>query len=340
LKRLLIIFFVSSFYLFADDTFRLDLSKKEAYLNEPIVATFRLTYLNKSKPRYIKFEDLRSRDFLIKKVSESKESDKNYTTISYNYIIIPQKSGSLEFRYQRIKVARVEPKTSMIIWKELESKPKKIDVLPISNSNLIAGDLALNVSKKELKNSATEIEITLKGVANFDDIEPFKLKLNSATIYSNKPKVEYNITKGVLFGRYTQKFVIISSSDVKIDKFKFSYFNTNTKMVENLESKKIEIKSPNSRKKIDYLWLFIGVVAGVFLTVTFFYIKRVKRVLPLKSKIKACVTRKCLYKILLPYAHIGELRDIIDKLENSIYLNSDIDVSKKEILKALKEADI
>ena len=337
-KRLIILLIIYIMPIVAKDSFSLELSKTKAYLNEPLLATFTLTYPKDEKPRFIKFEDLKSRGFLIKKIKESKEQVKGLEIVKYFYKVVPQTTGDIVFKIQSIKIARLEPKTSMIIWKKLESKEQNIEVKAIPSEVFISGDLTLSVSSKKRESNILDLTIKLEGKANFGDIKPFKLDVKDATIYYAKPKIKYSVNKDIN-GTFSQKITILSNKDVTIPAVNFSYFNANTQMIELLQSKatKLEVKN-RVDLKTKLIWLFLGVVLGLILALLLYLIKfkKVKSHLPLIAQIKLCTTKKCLYKTLLPYIKEYDLDYIISALEENIYEGKDIKIYKKDILKIIE----
>ena len=339
MKKTLITLSILTLPLLADDTFNLELSKTNAFLNEPILATFTLSYPKDKKPRFIKFSEVRAKGFLIKKIDEKKSTTNNLEQIKYRYALFAQVAKELKFNYQTVKIARLEPKTSMVIWKSLDTNEQTINILPIPKDTTISGDLELNVKSKQRDESIFDLTITLKGIANFNDIEPFKLDLKDATIYNTKPKVSYYIKDGKLEGNFTQKITILSKSRVKIKPITFSYFNTNTKMLEFLKSKEL-ILTPKSAtfSYKNLLWLIIGAIFGSILTILAIFIKKQNplKKLPLEQQISLCKTQKCLYKTLLPYINRYDLYDIIKRLEENIFKNRNYKIDKKEIIKRVR----
>ena len=323
----------------ANDSFSLKLSKTKAYLNEPIVATFSFSYPSKDKPKYIKFSLKDNQNFLAKKIDEKTTISNNTTTIKYYYLLFPQYAKELTLNSQTIKIARLEPKTSMTIWTKLTTKEQTIKVLPLPKDITISGDLMLNIDTKKREQNIIDLNITLSGLANLEDLKPFKLNLKNATIYQTKPTIKYKILNNQPFSTYTQKITILTNSNLTIPPLSLKYFNTNTKMPETLQTKPINITLNKSKfTKNELIALIIGIIVGILIAILLKFIrqKSLLKKLPLHQKIKLCQTQKCLYKTLLPYINRYDLEEIIKKLEANIFQKQNKKIDKKEIIRKIE----
>jgi len=333
--KFIISLFLMLFAIYAKDNFKVELSKNNAYLNEPIEAKFILEYPTKDKIRYIKFENLNSKGFITKFIKKINTKDKNISKITYYYLFFPQKIIKT-FKSQEIKIARFDPKSSLIFWKTLNTKEQNLTIHPLPSNVVITGNLELNSTFKKESNGIYNLTLLLKGLTNFSDIEPFKLDVKGkVTIYSNKPKIEYKIINDKIIGSFTQKFTILSNDDFFIDKINFSYFNTSSQMLEYLTSKSYNVKVSNFSLQNIY-YLIFGFILGAFVVMLLFKLRFIKNSIPIEKKIKYAPTKKMLYKTLLPLIDKYQIDDIIKELEESIYNNKEFKISKKDILKRLK----
>ena len=336
--KILLIILLLPISIFAKYSFNIELPKKEVYLNEPILATFTFRYPSSNKPRYINFKEPKAKDFIIKKLSQESSKSGENSIIKYKYLLIPQVAKELKFPNQILKYAILDSKTNYPQWSSLSTKESIIKSKAIPINTNISGNLTLEVNSRKKDKNIALITIKLKGIANFDDIKPFKLNISNTTIYSSKPKIKYFTKDNKLQGEFVQKITILGSNKIVIPKINFKYFNSNTKLIQVLQTKTDIINLATKKKNYfqNALYLLVGIFFGLLAPLLLKLINRVK--IPLEQKIKLAPTQKALYKLLLPYGNEHNIQDIIKKLEENIYSNKKDKISKKEIIKRVKSA--
>jgi len=344
LGKILIIITLSIF-LNANSTFTLNLSKDKVYVGEAIKATLELTYDLESPIMRTDFDEFLASNFWIKELDES-EPIKNgeITQINYTFLIFPQISGNLTIEPQHLRTAIREAKTNLIKWSDNYTLKHTVVVSPLPKSLNILGNYTIETSVDKTTidaNQPINLTLKIKGDGNFDDIKPFKLNQKEQLSFSTKPVTTTNFKDGKYQGEFMQKFSIIADKDFTIPSISFKYFNTDTKMVEIIQTKQFKIKVNNPQAKtikdesyIKYIYLIIGFTLGIVTLYIFNYLKyRVKKEdLPLEIKIKKTKNDKQLYELLLPYVNNSELSDTMKKLEENIYNNGKNKIDKSKIL--------
>ena len=340
------LFFITIFsvILNANSSFRLDLSKDKVYVGEPIKATLILSYDNKSPIINIDFDEFIAPNFWIKELDESDPIKKgDFTYVYYTFLLFPQIEGNLTILPQLLKTAIRENKTNLIIWSDNYSKEKVVEVSGLPKELKILGNYTIqaSVDNKTIKqNQPINLTITLKGNGNFDDIKPFKIKTKKQLVFTTKPILKANFKDGKYQGAFIQKFSIIADKDFIIPSINFKYFNTDTKMIEIIQTKKIKIKVTNTlpqikseNKYLIYIYSIIGFIFGISTLYIFNYLRSRsnKVILPISIKIKKAKNDKQLYKILLPYSNHILLVKVMKDLEENIYKNGKNKISKVEI---------
>ena len=262
-----------------------------------------------------------------------------------------------------------------IRWKNLFSNELKIKVKPLPNNVSVFGKFSIKASvDKEITkaNKPVNLTLTIRGEGNLDDIDSFELKVPNATVYKNKPKRDTYLENGVYKGVFTQKFALVSDSDFEIPPVKFTYFDKDEHKVKTIQTKPIKIKvtgggnfqtMPTSHKLITnastpkekvvkkivyketnpfekWIYLIVGLFVGFVLS-NLKYLKRFKKQSsehPLSYEIRKAKSDKELLKILLPYVSKSQkIKEIVNQLEENIYMKKSYKIDKKALSKEIEE---
>lgn len=241
--------------------------------------------------------------------------------------------------------------------KKIHSNSPTLNVKPLPNDLTIIGDLSIsssidNTSVKQGK--AVNLIVNIQGSANFEDIPPFELVIDNATIYSNEAEFTYN--------QWQQKFAIVGAQDFTIPGLKLDYFDKRSNTKKTLTTKPIDISvvgaKPITSKKINnqpisaksngnlvmnnlkYSYLLAGVVIGILFA---WLLSIYKNHSPAKNQnlirqIKFARNDKVLFDLLLPL-NLAELNIILQQLEANIYKNAQYKIRKKDIINVIKSQD-
>jgi len=225
---------------------------------------------------------------------------------------------------------------------------------------------------KKVANANEPVNLTIKieGEGNFDDIKKFNLQIPNAMIYNNEPKVEKKIINGKQKGLFIQKIAIVADSNYTIPSFELNYYDSQLKKPVTIKTNPIAItikgvtnvgiKSKASKAKVEvakepdtnkqssnikeskeqnstngYLYLLVGFILGIF---TMYLANQIdfkgkkKSQKPIAVQIKKAKNDKELYKLLLPYAKDGYIKNIVKKLEENIYKNAKNKIDKDELI--------
>ncbi|MGV4460580.1 BatD family protein [Ornithobacterium rhinotracheale] len=236
----------------------LDLSQHSVFPNEPIYATLKL---------YAKsFEALRRRsdvgapildNFEVKQINLPNNDYRDIKQEVFNnqiyvseivgkYLLLPQKTGTLEIRPFLIHVAiPIDLFDEKIV--ELYSPEKSIEVksLPANapkTFNGAVGNFVLKtyVQKKNLRqNKAFEIEVELEGEGSFSTINLPKLKLNKELeVYPPRRREAFKPLNGTEKGKIVDSYVVVPQygGAYDIPSVEFTYFDLDKKKYVTLHS--------------------------------------------------------------------------------------------------------
>ena len=263
-----------------------------------------------------------------------------------------------------------------IRWKNIFSNELRIKVKPLPNGVNVFGKYSIqaDVDKEITKaNKPVNLTLTIRGEGNIDDIDSFDLKVPNATVYKNKPKRDTYLENGVYKGKFTQKFALVGDNDFVIPPIKFTYFDKDEHKVKTIQTKPIKIKvtgggnfqamptthklitsatAPKEKvvKKIIYkeanpfekwIYLVIGLFIGFLLSNLKYLTKFGKKKSsehPLSYEIRKAKNDKELLKILLPYVSKNKkIKEMVNKLEENIYMKKSHKIDKKTLSKEIKE---
>lgn len=326
---------------------KLQLSKQTVYMGEPLLATIIHSYKEEDRVLKKEFEEFISKDFWLQKTHEVKIEKENDTTYErYEFVISPQKYGTLTLEKQLLRVSHRDPKTNHVKWEEFYTDEVFVEVLPLPLDTSVVGNFSLeaSVDKNSIEqNKPINLTLTLKGYGNFEDIEPFTFELPNQTIYTTKPEIETNYKENRNFGEFKQKISIISDEDYTVPAITLHYFNLTTKEVQLIKTEPIKIevlnKTPKKFEDFGYRLFFVGILLGVFISWMFVLYKRFQKQkiknITLKEKIQKAKNGKELYRVLLPYCKDERLNLYLNQLEENIFMDKNHKIVKKEILKSL-----
>ena len=335
-------------FLLNASEFSLKLSTQNAYVGEGIYASLELKYDKNEKIINYKMEDFTSSNFWVKDLNNTVIQNGDTTIITSKYVIFPQLSGNLEIQKQKVEVATRENKTNFILWKTMNTTQTSILVKPLPKNIVVLGNYSIDIKVDKLNikaNEPTNVTLSIKGDGNIDDIKPFKLALKDQLVFGAKPTVINKISETKYGGIFTQKFSIVAQKDFTIPKFMFTYFNIQTKKLQTLETKTLNIKVKSQPKTayieykneqwyVKYILLIVGILVGLLISIIIKKIKyENKNQKPISVRIKNARSNKALYNVLLPYSQNPEISKIIRKLEDNLYNNATNKINKKVLLK-------
>ncbi len=256
-------------------------------------------------------------------------------------------------------------------WKNIYSNELDIDVKPLPQGVSVYGHFNMTgtVDKKVVKaNEPVNFTLNITGSGDIDDIGNFKLQIPGTTIYANPAKRSTYLEGHEYKGKFTQKFAIIADKSYTIPSLKFSYFDKNSKTVKTITTKAILIKVKGAttvkhsniiqnkplaktliKTKIIYkeknsftkwVYLCIGFFTGFLIAIFPKLMKKDKteNSHPISYKIKHSKNDKELLKILLPFAIKNiKIKEIVEKLEENIYMNKSHKINKKELSKNIEK---
>jgi len=369
----LIIFYILSIWLNASETYNIDVkyNSKTIYANQAMNLDIVCKFDGRGDGMDFIFTppDIENIKFTLVQDFEHFKNAKRI--INLHYLVEFKKSANYN-----VKLKAIMRKTNNQQLREASTGrdlgPNSIKVqyeqkniiLPSINVEVLksaplTGIFSLDATSIKTQTEAYEpiqLKIELSGNVNKNSLHPFKLDIENATIFTDKPKIDFTSNRDGFSSKLTQHFAISSTKNFTIPSFSIEYFDTLKKKIIKLETNPIKINVasidkkdlidkknfPESKEPIDwdkYLNYLFWYLLGVLSVIVFIFLKR-KKVAnsPTLNVVKNANNPKELLKVLLTIKD-QPIDECIKDLENSIYAKKDITMSKikKRILKKLGE---
>jgi len=346
----ILLFVILKFSLFAKDyDFKVLYEDRQRYVGEEFNIEFRFSYHDGSKIAEVNFTPPLFHNLYIK--NKAKLQKPNYESWVFTLSAIKDKNVSVDSAYLDIAIKKTDKKSLGNFdeydydYLSFETKPFKIKIAKeakVAKTKLF-GNFDIK-SRIDQKDNVTTLIIDINGSGNFYDISGFKLDLKDATVYEDKP----SITKD----SFKQQFVIVSQKDFIIPSFEIRYTDKKTKkiitkktdeIIVKIKEKKQPVSTPTKKdlipKKVDLLYLLLAFLGGIFISFIYFYFftkkKSLKKDQKLYQKIKEAKDKKEILNILIAHPHDKKIKDLIDRLEDDLYISKENKLRKKDILKSL-----
>ena len=259
MKKILGSFLVFAIFLFAKE-YEIDISKKEAFVKEPIFLSLKLFEKDKSDIVWVKFEPKKSKSYevhLLQKLS-NKDGYEN------RFLLFPLKSGQIEIDFNLLikKASNKEifenilgtgdEQTTMVEGKvyKYSIKPLILNIKPIKADLFGKFSLDLKVDKKALKDfEPLYATLTLKGEGYPPDFISSLKTEPKVKILKDKPQKDIRYTKNGAKIFYVFRYALISDRSYKILPIKLKEFDYEDFKI--LETPSFEINVSKEKNLLD-----------------------------------------------------------------------------------------
>ena len=340
--------------------FELDInvSKNNLYLGES--AIFTIKFIQKSNAASIQIQRPQIPGFLLKQISSNEKEEGNTKILTYKFLIIPQKVGNYTIGPLIAQIGKIEKQNdndffglqiAQITYQNIYSNTINIKVNPIPE-NSIYGDfnISINAKKKVKANEVNKVTLTIKGCGDFYSLNSINLTIPNVTIYPEKMKKKLFIKNNKLCGVAKETFNIIATNDYTIPSIILKTFDGKLKILKTKEIKvkvsntknlniQKNIKTPTKAPQIHYKWFIIAIIisltTGIIIGILIYLFYTKLKDEEIKAIKKA--NEKELINILKKYSDNEKIKEIIEKIEENIYKNTNNPINKKEIIKLIKQ---
>jgi len=237
----------------------MELSKTEAFVGEPIIATVKFRQKRGVHVVDIEYQQPKFKGFFSKLIGEQKNYNKgNYSYMELQYLLIAKGDGEMRVDPARAKVAESSGRRSFGFFSETPKWSRLISESPLVTIKKPKGDFDVvghyllddSVDSKEVDaNRPVNLKIQLQGEGSLDDYEGLEFDLSGVTLYSDDAKIDSKLVGKELRSRYTKQFVFISDHDFTIPSRSVRVYNYKTGEIEELKTKEYKIKVKGASKK-------------------------------------------------------------------------------------------
>jgi len=354
-------------------------SKKQLYVGESLIVKLTFKYKRGLKITNLGFEPPHFENFWYKKIDNSNKryEENGYMVQELDFLLFPQKSGTLKIKPLRVDVQMVDTTSSSNFTffssapklKKIYSNSLSFNVKALPSDVTLIGDFTLNatIDKNEINlGESINYRLEITGSGNFDDIEDFKLDIPNTTIYDNKAKIETKFENDKYQGKYSKVFSIVPNTSLEIPPFELKFFNKEENKVKILKTKSFKIKVNGKKQKDEVLqkpiekeekvfvekefpliekikYFLFGALSILLIFCLYIYVKLQKSKKKIKETslsklIKSSKDRLDLLKVLIPYLkRDNELDNLIFECEKS---NLEFKILKKKVLEKITQLNL
>lgn len=355
--------------------FEISTSKSSVYVAQGFKLKVKFKYLEELNVQDLSISNADFKDFWYKQTDNSKQyKEDGFIVNELEFLLFAQKSGKLRIEPFKIIMKLLDLNSSSFFnssysTRQIYSNSLTIDVKPLPENINLMGDFNIKTSIDNLsinQGDAVSYKVEVSGYGNIDDIKDFKLQIEDAQVFENKPKIDTKIENGKLYGTYEKSFSIVPSKTIDIKPLTLKYFDAKTKKVitKKTKSYKINVKQKSSKRpelltakqtevvkkeiikssiKDRIIFFLLGCVFALLIVYLYNYVinKRFKKQKEsnLLTKIKTSKTASELIKVLaFMIKKDDNLDKLIFKLQNIDNIHEFKSI-KKEIYLLVKEIE-
>lgn len=341
--------------------------KKEVYVGEPFSVILNSKIRRDMKVIDSKFEPSDMNGFWIKKQQQEPQSTEgDYVNTKITYVLAAQQAGEMTLKPASMNLAQQAAANDFlggvgneVKWSRYLSNSYTIKAKPLpAGIDIVGHDLELQANLDKIKvnqNEAVNMTLTLSGSANFEDLGALKPFMANVSVFEDDAKVEHFIKDGVYKSEYVKKIAFVGDKSFTIPPIEIKYFDTKTASIKTLRTQAYHVEvlrqvkgEKNGALKIEKgekeqskpffenftqftsfamaLSAFFGFLLGV--AVMFFkpFFNKEKH-----EKLVSNRDLKLLLTKLMAFKEDAEVRDMIEVLEQKIYLKKVLQLDKSKL---------
>ncbi|HUH41927.1 MAG TPA: hypothetical protein VLZ29_02300 [Sulfurimonas sp.] len=214
-------------------------SKKSAYVNEPIYLKYVCTFNDQAELQSIEFNpsgDYEKYRVDILKISSNIVDGKK--TDSYEFVLFAKKAGELDISFEAVmkkttkesiketNLGRDNFKIEQATKETIKQETFRVEIKETSSP--LVGDFTLVLNKKEPHVKAHEpyhLSISIRGRGNFEAIEPLTFEIEGVRIFAGDIALKKELSMDGIHGELSQKFAFVSDRNFTIPKQEITYFS-------------------------------------------------------------------------------------------------------------------
>lgn len=264
IKRILAFMLLFSLELFASSySWQSYVEKQSVVENEPLYIKYICRFSDRAELYAVEFDPLvESEAYSIRLLREQTQIEDNRRVLTYEFVLYIHQAGEQRFAFETImkKTSQKSIENTVIgrdngeyaeYTQEL-IKQKEIIIDVKKSTAEVVGALELATKSDEKEREALlpyHLEITLKGVANFEAIEPIEFVIDGVRVFSEEPKIQSKLYKNGYIGEWSQKFAFVSDNNFTIPKWELKYYDLKSRSLKKLSIKAVDIEIKEGYKR-------------------------------------------------------------------------------------------
>lgn len=244
------------------------IDKTKAYTHEAVYLKYICEFSDKSELYTIDFNPFKNHEkYSLKLLAESENIRQDKRVNTYEFVAFLTQKGKVDFAFDVVMKKTTQESIDSTIGgrdndrehEEFSQKIIKLKTLSVdvseTNSTLF-GSFKITLHNDTHRVKAYQpyhMEIIVEGVGNMQDIKPLSFDIKRVKTFSSKPSLDIKLTKEGFRGRWSQKFAFTSDLNFTIPKISLEYFDKDTKQIQKLQTRSIDVGVVAGYKKEELL---------------------------------------------------------------------------------------
>lgn len=257
MKKILGSLLILSISLFAKSAYewKVDLKDNALFEHQATVLSMQCKFSKEGKNDDVEFFPPTDIPFEFKLLSEKRNFDGAYQTLTYKYLLFAKEAGQYELLLKPTMLFTSQSAINNVIEGrdnvndlEVEKEVAKIPAIRIGvskTSSLLTGELNLKTDLDAQEVSAYEpvhLELSIEGIGNLQDLGVFDFDIKGVQVFADKAEQKFVLSEDGYRGRWLQRFAFVGKEDFVIPSVEFAYFDLKDKKQKILKTEVFSVK--------------------------------------------------------------------------------------------------
>ncbi len=267
LGKFILLFLFTTLLQASEYTWSVEVSKKEAHVNEAIHLHYTCKYRDSAELYVIEFNPTDDNENYKIEILREDEKILNGKKINeYEFVLFVKKSGAFTLALDTLmkKTNKDSIENGMLgrdnaNYEEFSLYPykqKSIQLNILETSSPKVGEFTLSVRKDKAEIEAYapyHLEFLVSGVGDFQVFRDMDYEIEGVEVFSEAAKEEIILTTEGYKGSWTKKFAFVSEKSFRIPPWTTEYFDLKEKKMKTLSFEGVEVKVTSAKFKIEEL---------------------------------------------------------------------------------------
>jgi len=262
-----------------------NLSKTRVYVGEPFVLTYTFSLPGNDVLEH-RFIAPSPAHIAVKRALPEETLTRNgHPVYRRRYLLEAMRYGTLDIPPAYLKTARRRFAKdawsrweTKVEWTRYASPAPAVEVLPLPDGAVLAGDLTLRAELDRNTTAAGEpvtLTLTLEGSGGLDDMPPVPLTIPGVTVFARPPEVEATVSGGTLKGKWVRRYTLVADEDFTVPSVIVRVFDLKRRQMRPLQTLPLAVRVETNgtaaavpvkkEKKMDVFLFWPAVAAALLL---------------------------------------------------------------------------